>query len=363
MKILILEPYFTGSHKNWAEGYQKHSKHEIKILSMKGQFWKWRMHGGAVTLAREFKYQNLKPDLILASDMLDLSTFISLTKTKAKSVMYFHENQLSYPWSPTDRDKKMKRDHHYSFINYISALCADKTLFNSKFHLDIFFKKLHTFLNHFPDYNELDSIQTIRNKSEVLNLAIDLRQFDDYKTVHYSKPLILWNHRWEYDKNPEMFFRCLKYIKDKGYNFSLVVLGENFSNTPKIFEKAKVTFKENILHWGYVEDLKSYAKWLWKANILPVTSNQDFFGVSVMEAIYCEAFPLLPYRLSFPELIPKEFHCDYFYQNDNDLNEKLISLIKTYKNRDSKALKKVALKFDWNYLAPVYDTKMISLIK
>ena len=96
---------------------------------------------------------------------------------------------------------------------------------------------------------------------------------------------------------------------------------------------------------------------------MPVTSNQDFFGVSVMEAIYCEAFPLLPYRLSFPELIPEEFHCAHFYQNDNDLNEKLISLIKTYKKRDSKALKKVALKFDWNYLAPVYDAKMNSFLK
>ena len=47
MKILLIEPYFTGSHKQWAEGYKSYSKHEVKILSMKGQFWKWRMHGGA----------------------------------------------------------------------------------------------------------------------------------------------------------------------------------------------------------------------------------------------------------------------------------------------------------------------------
>ena len=42
---------------------------------MKGQFWKWRMHGGAVTLAKQFKNKNYKPDLILSTDMLDLSTF------------------------------------------------------------------------------------------------------------------------------------------------------------------------------------------------------------------------------------------------------------------------------------------------
>ena len=42
-----------------------------------------------------------------------------------------------------------------------------------------------------------------------------------------------------------------------------------------------------------------------------------------MEAIYCETYPLLPKRLSFPDLIPRKFHCDHFYQNDNDLNKKL----------------------------------------
>ena len=246
MKILILEPYFTGSHKQWALGYKKYSKHEVKILSMEGQFWKWRMHGGAVTLAKQFKNKNYKPDLILSTDMLDLSTFLALTKTKARSAIYFHENQLSYPWSPNDRDLLKKRDHHYSFINYVSALSADHVLFNSKFHMEIFLKKLHSFLNHFPDHNEIDTIKIIEKKSEVLSLAIELKKFDSYKYAKHNKPLILWNHRWEYDKNPELFFKSLKYVKNHGYNFDLVVLGENFSNSPEIFKNAKDIFKENI---------------------------------------------------------------------------------------------------------------------
>ena len=80
MKILLVEPYYTGSHKQWADGYKKYSRHEIKILSMKGQFWKWRMHGGAVTLADEFNKLEWQPDLILTTDMLDLSTFLALTR-------------------------------------------------------------------------------------------------------------------------------------------------------------------------------------------------------------------------------------------------------------------------------------------
>ncbi len=54
MRILLLEPYDTGSHGVWMRGYQAHSAHEVHILSLPGQFWQWRMLGGAVTLAEEF---------------------------------------------------------------------------------------------------------------------------------------------------------------------------------------------------------------------------------------------------------------------------------------------------------------------
>ena len=93
MKVLLIEPYYTGSHQQWADGFQKNSDHEIKIISMKGQFWKWRMHGGAITLAEKFNNMNWVPNLIIATDMLDLTTFLSLTRKKTYNVpaiMYFH---------------------------------------------------------------------------------------------------------------------------------------------------------------------------------------------------------------------------------------------------------------------------------
>ena len=362
MKILILEPYYTGSHKQWAKGYKKYSNHNIEILSMKGQFWKWRMHGGAVTLAKQFNSLDYNPDLILSTDMLDFSTFLGLTKTKARSAVYFHENQLSYPWSPNDRDVIKKRDHHYGFINYVSALAADYVFFNSKFHMNSFFNDLRPFLKHFPDYNEIENIDIIENKSEVLHLAIELEKFDSYKKIKHNKPLILWNHRWEYDKNPELFFETLKQVKIKGYDFDLVVLGENFSNSPKIFQRAKKIFKENILHWGYLKDFDMYAKWLWRANILPVTSYQDFFGVSIMEAVYCETYPILPNRLTYPELIPYQLHKDHFYDNDNEFYNKLKYALITYKSKDLNAIKKLTTKYDWKNLASVYDRKMESIL-
>ncbi len=132
MKILLIEPFFTGSHKSWAEGYYKNSEHEIEILKLNGYFWKWRMHGGAVTLARRFMESAIEPDVILATDMLDTSTFLSLTRKKTHDIpvfVYFHENQLMYPWSIKDTDKENRRDVHYAFLNFSTALSADRVFF------------------------------------------------------------------------------------------------------------------------------------------------------------------------------------------------------------------------------------------
>ena len=151
LKILIVEPFLTGSHKAWVEGYVNSSKHEIKIISLPGRFWKWRMHGGAITLAKRYHNLNFNFDLILATDMLNLPVFQSLVKPKCPVVIYFHENQFTYPWSPNDADVELQRDKHYGFINYSSALSADHVFFNSQFHLDSFLSGLEDFLIFFPE--------------------------------------------------------------------------------------------------------------------------------------------------------------------------------------------------------------------
>jgi len=56
---------------------------------------------------------------------------------------------------------------------------------------------------------------------------------------------------------------------------------------------------------------------------LPITSNQDFFGGSVVEAIYCGAYPILPRRLTYPELLPKEYYDNHIYDNDGELYDKV----------------------------------------
>ena len=363
MKITLLEPYFTGSHEAWAVEYGRYSRHQVEIISMPGKHWKWRMHGGAVTLARKFLESPFCPDLLLASDMLDLGTFLALTRHKSagcKTALYFHENQLTYPWSPEDSDRAMKRDMHYCFINYASALAADVVLFNSSYHLQSFVEELPGFLNAFPDKNEFASVDSIRRKSQVLHLGMDLRRFDPYRPLAVEgdsdrSPLILWNHRWEYDKNPVDFFRALDQLAGQGLDFQVAVLGECFAKIPPVFKEARERLADRVVQFGFVDNFAAYADWLWRADILPVTSLHDFFGGSVVQAIHCNCYPLLPQRLAYPEHIPPGHHGAHFYSGFDDLVMRLEGLLRETRERRRENMQSFVACYDWQRMAPVYD--------
>jgi len=362
MKIALVEAFFTGSHQRWAEELQTYTSHQIDIFSLKGNYWKWRMHGGAISLANQFLEKSEEYDLILATDMMDVALFKSLINTKYNKTpiaLYFHENQLCYPWPETDRDLQKNRDSHYGFINFSSALVADKVFFNSQFHKDAFLNALPNFLKRFPDYNELDSIKKIREKSEVLHLGMDLKRFDKYKCKLNSKPLILWNHRWEYDKNPIDFFKAFYRMQAKDLDFELVILGENFRKIPEEFDIAKEKLKDKIVFMGYAKNFKDYATWLWKANILPVTSNQDFFGGSVIEAIYCNCYPVLPNRLAYPEHLQNNI--ENFYNTFDELCKRLENVILDFNNL--KKLNSFIIKYDWEEIIGEYDERFLEIGK
>jgi glycosyltransferase involved in cell wall biosynthesis len=367
LNITLLEPFFSGSHQQWAEGLKRHSSHDIQILSLPGRHWKWRMHGGAVALAKKFNELKKKPDLILGTSMLDLTTFLALTREKSAGIpiaMYFHENQLTYPWSEQDRDVKKKRNHHYSFINYVSALAADKVFFNSEYHRDSFLEALPRFLHRFPDRKGKENVEIIKTKSEVLHLGMDLSRFDEFRDSEKEKnsdPVILWNHRWEYDKRPKAFFKQLFRLKNRSIKFKLVVLGEQNDVQPPIFEKAKEQLSDEILHWGYTEDFETYARWLWRADILPVTSNQDFFGGSVVEAMYCDCHPILPNRLAYPDHFPEKVQRDYLYEQ-GELEIRLETAIERFMMLRQVDYQSLVKKYDWGEMIGTYDEKLEAVI-
>ena len=127
------------------------------------------------------------------------------------------------------------------------------------------------------------------------------------------------------------------------------------------FAKAKEKLQSKILHWGYAESFDDYKKWMNRADILPVTSRQDFFGGSVIEAMYCGCIPLLPNRLAFPEHIPVEYHSQLLYESEIDFYEKLKRMILNL--NQTIPVKNFVAGYDWTTFVSYYDEAVLNLTK
>ena len=327
MRIALIDTFFDESHAYWAEGLKKYSSHEILIYSNPPRYWKWQMVGGTMEMAKRIKGEVEKFDLIIVTDMVDLPCFLGYLRNKKlpKVVMYFHENQITYPWSSDDKDIAKERDHHYGFMNLRSAIVSDYVLFNSEYHKSSFLSSLPSFVKKFPTYPWKKDLNNLNGKASVLPIGIDLSLFRE--RIHRCDcPIFLWNHRWEYDKGPTEFFETLFGLKKEGIGFELIVLGKSHNRKPKIFELAKKRLSNEIIHWGFAANRSDYIALISQANIAMVTSNQDFFGISTVEAIAAGCYPILPNKLAYPEHIPPNSHPDVIY-NKGELFEKVKTVI------------------------------------
>ena len=360
--IWLVSPYDTGSHSVWAQGYLAHSRHTITLLRMAGRFWKWRMQGGAIELAAQARthlVQTGPPDAILVTDMLNLPAWLGLLRGDLPAhtpvVLYMHENQITYPWREGER-----RDLTYGMINWLSQLAADRICFNSRFHMESWFDELPRLLKHYPDYNHLSLVDIVRERSCVCPVGIDCAAFAPAPDTAQDRaraaaPLILWNQRWEYDKRPDRFFALLERLHERGAPFRLAVAGENFRNAPKEFDAARDRLADRIIHWGYVDSRPAYAELLRQADLVISTADHEFFGISVLEAICAGAHPLLPERLSYPELIPEELHSACLYRNEDDLLDKATQLLRDPRDAPPSLRRRVAEHYGWRGVAQQLD--------
>jgi glycosyltransferase involved in cell wall biosynthesis len=321
------------------------------------------MHGAAVPLA-ERSNQHTDADAFLISDMIDLALFRSLLTENLRSkpmVLFFHENQLSYPWSEQDQDIQLKRDRHYAWMNFSSALVADRVWWNSDYHKSSFVRALPEFLSAFPDHRLLDRVKIIDQKSIVKYIGIDFPDTPIEKPEKITKPkTILWNHRWEYDKGPDDFFSTLISLKEKGIDFNLIVCGEQYSKYPKVFDHAKEQLKDEIIHFGYVDSREEYYSLLKRADLLPVTGIQDFFGISIAEAAWFGAKPILPLRLSYPEIFSP---VATFYQEKSELKTLLTKELSTETEATPLNTVRESLnRFHWKEIAENYDVEFEGLM-
>ncbi len=324
MRVLLIEPFYGGSHRLFADRVAAFSAHEVSLLTLPASFWKWRMRGAHLRLAEKLEGLPGPFDCLLAADMLSLAEFVGTVPSLAAAarVVYFHENQLGYPVP-----KGEAPDVHFGFTNLSTALAADRLVFNSRFHLEEFLGGIAAFLGAMPDHRPRRIEERLRPRARVVYPGIDLEEIGPGAAGGRParRPLrILWNHRWEFDKQPEVFFGILRRLAAEGLDFRVQVLGENFQARPKAFLEAREFLGHRLERFGFLRDRGEYIAALRESDVVVSTAIQEFYGLSVLEAAGCGCLPLVPERLVYPELYPAEAR----YGSDEELESRLRGCIR-----------------------------------
>jgi glycosyltransferase involved in cell wall biosynthesis len=324
-KILALDPFLEGSHLDLLQGWKKHSIHDINILGLHSGPWHWRMRHGAISLARkvhELLNRGESWDAIFATSMLHLGEFKSLCPSLAKlpTVVYFHENQLTYP-------KENKPDPHLIFNQFIGTICADTIWYNSTFHQQEHHQSLRNWLKRMPPPSLLPEFETWKQKGKVVYPGVEIPSINS-TTPPSDGPLhLLWSARWEKDKNPQLFVELIRSLKISGLDFKLTLMGHQPPKSDSLIDELKSLLGPLLHQPGFQESRTSMLSLQKPTHLHISTTHHEFFGLSIMESAIQHKAICLPRRLSYPELYGELEHVDdgiIFFENIQEAVSKII---------------------------------------
>ncbi len=315
MKALMLSAYDAESHVYWRNSlYRAFSRYEWTTLTLPPRYFNWRIRGNGLTW---FQNPALKEryDICIATSMVDLATLKGLNPDLASlpTLLYFHENQFAYPVSrQSDKSQRIEAQ----MVQIYSALCCDVAAFNSEHNRTTFLSGVSVLLKKLPDGVPKGVVDLIREKSVVLPVGIEV-DIPNEKIVSTGPfweqsgdigPHFVWNHRWEYDKGPDRLHAFLKALPES-LNATFHTVGQSFRRIPEEFQDIRVLLESRgwLGAWGYVESKTEYHQLLERADFVLSTSNHDFQGLSVMEAVNRGCIPVLPRRLAYPEIFSDEY--------------------------------------------------------
>lgn len=367
MNILILSAYDADSHQRWHKGLVRYLQAEyadtadafnFTVLTLPARFFSWRIRGNALSwaLGQRALLESQSWDAILATSMVDLATLKGLMPCLAgiPSCVYFHENQFAYP--VTGRSHSSIEPQ---MVTLYSALAADKVCFNSAYNQQTFLMGLEALLRKLPDQIPPGIVDAIKQKSQVLPVPIEPEYFaladlrDGFlvdglsgdglsfkecsrhqspeQTPHRAL-IIVWNHRWEYDKCPDLLLAIVQQLaacaaqlnaefnteRKAKLRIKFHIVGQHFRQIPKAFAELKTLLQANnwLGEWGHLP-CAEYKNILAQSDVVLSTAIHDFQGLAVMEAVAAGCTPLLPHRVAYPNFFAQEYLYGTEQEQDN----------------------------------------------
>ena len=306
------------------------------------------------------------PSVLLASDYLNLAEWRALAApawARAPAVLYFHENQATYPLSP-----EAPRDTQFAWINLASALAADKVLFNSEYHRTAFLRAVDEALGRMPEPAVPNVLERLVKGSSVFPVGIDFRPHRRFLPEPLTPrersaerpPLLLWNHRWEADKAPEVFVAALCELVRRGVAFRVAIAGEGpptgaAAPLVRLRDGLHQALGERLEHCGFVSEPEDYYRLLSEADFVVSSARHEFFGISVVEAMFFGCLPIVPDDLSYPELVPRSLWAQCLYRRETNLADAIEKRLVGGTDEDRHRVHEAAVRYDWARLAPQLD--------
>jgi tRNA G18 (ribose-2'-O)-methylase SpoU/glycosyltransferase involved in cell wall biosynthesis len=356
-------------------------------------------------------------------------------RRRPRLFLYLHENQFTTPFAPKDRDVKNNTHWHYGMAHYRSLFVADGFIFNSHQQLQVFSNALPNLIQQQCPHGNDDkegrttpkntlqwhlqkAKELVATKCTVLHYGLPLQELvdllsstitnhNDNKNSSETLPpppapppavppsslvpssptpvVILWNARLEPDKDPETFLYILQQLQQQyphlASSFQLIVLGSDTTKDQKWYTRIRKQFSlsSQLVFMGWCTDRQEYVQWLSKADIVLSTALHETFGIAIVEAVYVGGgIPLLPHRLSYPEIFSppslQSLASTCFYTSTNDCVTKLAALIQLVQQDDNNnnkerrqtiitELRQVLQRFDWSIMGPVYNNFFHTIAK
>ncbi|MBB6085710.1 tRNA-queuosine alpha-mannosyltransferase domain-containing protein [Wenzhouxiangella marina] len=310
--VWLLSAYRADSHAQWVDWLTGRIQTvDWRVRELPGRHFAWRIRSNPLSWLDDLPEG--VPDLILASSMVDLATLKGLHPRLARvpSWYYFHENQLAYPILPGQVESIEP-----AMVQLYGALAAQRCLFNSRHNRDSFLAGLEALSRRLPEPWPDQLVARLQARSEILPVPVEPIAAGPTR----DPGLMLWNHRWEHDKQPDRFTDAVIELADSGLDFRLALLGRRTRRTPPALTRLRERLGSRIEVDGFV-DRSAYAHWLGRAGLVVSTALHEFQGISLLEAVSAGARPIVPDALCYPEQYPAD--CRYDPARNGALTEAL----------------------------------------
>ncbi|MXZ88127.1 MAG: glycosyltransferase, partial [Dehalococcoidia bacterium] len=177
-----------------------------------------------------------------------------------------------------------------------------------------------------------------------------------------GSPLILWNHRWEFDKAPEGFVRTVTTLAEEGHDFRVAVAGERGDNPSATMLELPERLGERLVQFGAVPGRGGYARLVWEADISISSTRHEFFGISTVEAMWCGCLPIAPRRYNYPALVPEALQERCLYEREAELLALTREAILARPGgADRDAVRASAGRFGWEVVGPRWEAALAGL--